>query len=760
MSDGEATARVRVGRARPADVSSGMARVTPDVLQRLGLREGDVASITAARRTAVIVHRLPFDDRGLELIRLDGVQRANAGAGIGDIVELAPVVAVAAERVVLAPVDAPADAAQATDTLRALLLHRVVIAGDMVAATPARVRSAGGPSAAGVQALGFHELRLRVIATEPRDIVRIAVDTHIEVRSEPADAVRRGAPVTYEDLGGLDDAIKQVREVVELPLRHPELFLRLGVDPPRGVLLHGPPGTGKTLLARAVSHEAEATFLYVGGPEIMGPYHGESEKHLREVFERAAAQAPAIIFLDEIDSIAPKRELVRGEIERRVVAQLLALMDGLEPRRGVIVIGATNLPDALDEALRRPGRFDREIAVGVPDARGRREVIAIHTRAMPLAPDVDLATLATATPGFVGADLAALAREAAMDALRRTLADAKVSAHALPAAGLEALRVEMRDFESALKRVQPSALREIMIQTPDVRWSDVGGLEDAQRTLREGIELPLRHPDAFRRLGIRAPRGFLLYGPPGTGKTLLAKAVAREAEANFISAKSADLLSKWYGESERQMARLFARARQVAPAIIFLDEIDALAPQRGDNAGEPAVTDRIVNTLLAELDGLEELRGVIVIGATNRPTLIDPALLRPGRLDELVYVPVPSREGRQHILRVHTARMPLAEDVDLESLASRTEGYTGADLEGLVRRAGLHALRADAESALVPMPCFERALADSRASVTPDIAREYEQIAEELKREGPMGRKRIGFQVAAEPSPSIAEPGR
>ena len=753
MSDGVATARVRVGRARPADVSSGMARLTPEVMQRLGLREGDAIAITGGRRTAAVVYRLPFDDRGLELIRLDGVQRANASAGIGDIVELTPTAAVTAERIVLAPVDAPAAASEATDTLRALLLHRVVLAGDTVAATPARVRTAGAASGLPVQALGFHELRLRVVATEPSDIVRIAAGTRIEVHAQPADAGSDIASVTYEDLGGLDDAIRQVREVVELPLRHPELFRRLGVDPPRGVLLHGPPGTGKTLLARAVSHEAEAQFLYVGGPEIMGPYHGESEKHLRAVFERAAAKTPAIIFLDEIDSIAPKRELARGEIERRVVAQLLTLMDGLEPRRGVIVIGATNLPDSLDEALRRPGRFDREIAVGVPDHGGRREVLAIHTRAMPLDPDVDLDALARATPGFVGADLAALAREAAMDALRRSLAAADVSADPVPAQGLEVLRVESRDFENALRRVQPSALREIMIQTPDVRWEDVGGLEEAQRTLREGIELPLRHPDAFRRLGIRAPKGFLLYGPPGTGKTLLAKAVAREAEANFIGAKAADLLSKWYGESERQIVRLFARARQVAPAIIFLDEIDALAPQRGASAGEPAVTDRVVNTLLTELDGLEELHGVVVIGATNRPTLLDQALLRPGRLDELVYVPVPGREGRLHILRVHTGRMPLGDDIDLETLASRTEGYTGADLEGLVRRAGLHALRGDPSCAIVPMSCFERALADSRASVTPDIAREYEQIAEDLKREGPTGRRRIGFKVAPENSP-------
>jgi transitional endoplasmic reticulum ATPase len=535
--------------------------------------------------------------------------------------------------------------------------------------------------------------------------------------------------------------------MVELPLKHPELFQRLGIDPPKGVLLHGPPGTGKTLLARAVANEADAQFFHIAGPEIMGRHYGESEERLREIFQQAQQQSPSIIFIDEIDSIAPKREEVSGEVERRVVAQLLTLMDGIEPRQHVVIMGATNRVNAIDEALRRPGRFDREIVIGVPSQQGRREVLGIHTRGMPLAEDVDLEEVARITYGFVGADLSALTREAAIDALRRNLPNIDLNKE-IPAEVLEDLRVTRADYMSAMKRVQPSAVREIMIQVPNVGWEDIGGLDKAKQDLREGVELPLRHPEAFRRVGIRPAKGFLLYGPPGTGKTLLAKAVAREAEANFIATKSSDLLSKWYGESEQQVSRLFARARQVAPTVIFIDEIDSLAPHRGGGMGEPAVTERVVNTMLAELDGLEELQGVVVIGATNRPTLLDPALLRPGRFDELVYVPVPDAEGRERILRIHVKEMPLGDDVDLAELAKRTHGFTGADLEDLVRRAGLQALRENLEVREVPMRLFEAALKETRASVTPEMEREYEQIRETLKRESPAGR--IGFHVASD----------
>ena len=535
----------------------------------------------------------------------------------------------------------------------------------------------------------------------------------------------------------MSETIRQLREMVELPVRYPEVFTRLGVDPPRGVLLHGPPGTGKTRLAQAAANESDAHFLTINGPEITGSGYGESEKALREVFEEAAKAEPSIIFIDEIDSIAPKRTQVHGEAEKRLVAQLLTLMDGLHSRSNVVVIAATNRPDAIDEALRRPGRFDREIVIGVPDEAGRREIIAIHTRGMPLGKEVDLKELARTTHGFVGADIAALSREAAIETVRRIMPKLDLEERTIPAEVLETLCVERDDFVEALKRVQPSAMREVMVQMPDIGWDDIGGLDEAQERLKEGIELPLRNPEAFHRLGIRAAKGFLLYGPPGTGKTLLAKAVAKEAEANFISIKSSDLLSKWYGESEQQIARLFARARQVAPCVIFIDEIDSLVPARGASGslGEPQVTARVVNTMLAEMDGMEEMQSVVVIGATNRPALVDPAILRPGRLDELVYVGTPDKAGREHILRIHTAKMPLADDVDLDAIAAETDRFTGADLEDVVRRAGMVAIRSrGADATTVIRADFKEALEDARASVTPEMEGEYAKMKGELKK--------------------------
>jgi transitional endoplasmic reticulum ATPase len=591
----------------------------------------------------------------------------------------------------------------------------------------------------------LQEIRLIVVSTKPSDIVQVGAETSIELLPEYAEPQVRRTDVTYDDVGGIGDTVDHVREMIELPLKHPELFQRLGITPPKGVLLHGPPGTGKTLLARAVANESDASFFSIAGPEIVGRHVGESEERLRTIFEEASEHAPAIVFIDEIDSIAPKRGEARGELERRVVAQLLTLMDGMEPRRNVVVIAATNRLDAIDEALRRPGRFDREIIVGVPDGEGRREILEIHTRGMPLAEDVDLDELARKTYGFVGADLSALAREAAIESLRSVLPRIDLEEPQIPTEILEELRVEAVDFDRALRRVQPSAMREIMIQVPDVGWDDIGGVEDAKRALEEGVELPLKNPEAFRRIGIRPAKGFLLFGPPGTGKTLLAKAVAREAESNFIATKSSDLLSKWYGESEQQVTRLFKRARQVAPAVVFIDEIDSLAPQRGGGLGEPAVTERVVNTLLAEMDGLEELQGVVVIGATNRPTLLDPALLRPGRFDELVYVTIPDLGARRKILGIHVRHMPLDQDVELDELARKTDGYTGADLEDLVRRAGKQALRSDLEVESVSMRFFREALEDSRASVTPEMEKEYRQLAERLKQERADGSRRIGF---------------
>jgi transitional endoplasmic reticulum ATPase len=772
--EGTQKIRLQVAAAKPQDVGKGTARLA---IQSLGVREGDVVELVGKRTTAAIALRPYPDDEGLDIVRLDGLQRANADVSIGDHVEIRPADAKPARRVVLAPAQRNLRLSGSGEALRKTLFGRPLLAGDIVSTSVYQRSPIGGEHGNVPEdvfraffaqpAFALQEIRLRVVSVTPRGIVRVADDTDIELLPEYVEIEEaRRAEVTYDDIGGLGDTITQVREMIELPLKHPELFQRLGIDPPKGVLLHGPPGTGKTLLAKAVAAEADAHFFHIAGPEIMGRFYGESEQRLREVFQQARQQAPSIVFIDELDSIGPKREEAKGEVERRVVAQLLTLMDGLEARQNVVVIGATNRVNAVDEALRRPGRFDREIIIGVPDTSGRLEILSIHTRGMPLGEDVDVAEIARMTYGFVGADLSALAREAAIEALRRKLPEIDLEAKEIPNEVLEGLRVMRDDFTGALKRIHPSALREIMIQVPDVGWDDIGGLEEAKRGLREGIELPLRHPDAFRRLGIRPAKGFLLFGPPGTGKTLLAKAVAREAEANFLAAKSADLLSKWYGESEQQVSRLFQRARQVAPAVIFIDEIDSLAPARGGGVGEPAVTERVVNTILAEMDGLEELQGVVVVGATNRPTLLDPALLRPGRLDELVYVPVPDREARLKILHIHTSEMPLADDVELETLADRTQGYTGADLEDLVRRAGLHTLRESLQSERVPMRLFELALGETRPSVTPEMEEEYRRLVESLKRESPRGR--IGFAAheetravnAAVPPTAATQPAR
>ena len=754
MADEIQGVRLQVANARPEDAGRGVARIGQKVLAELGLHEGQAVEIIGKRHTTAIAVPPYPEDEGLNIIRLDGLQRVNAGVGSGDHVEIRRADVRPATRVVLAPAQKNVRLQGSGDALRRTFFRRPLAAGDVISTSIYSPRAADPRlpeelrGLLNIPAYGLQEIRLVVVSTQPRGIVQVTEQTEVELRpqfEEPKEA--RRADVTYDDIGGLGNTVDQVREMVELPLRHPELFQRLGIDPPKGVLLYGPPGTGKTLLARAVANETEAQFFHIAGPEIMGRHYGESEQRLREVFQEAQQNAPAIIFIDEIDSIAPKRTETRGEVERRIVAQLLTLMDGLEPRQNVVVIAATNRLDAIDEALRRPGRFDREIVIGVPDQDGRREVLAIHTRGMPLDEDVDLDALARATYGFVGADVSALAREAAMDAVRRILPQVNLREGIRPEV-LADLRVTRADFENALKRIQPSALREIMIQVPNVTWEDVGGVQASREQLREGIELPLKHPDAFRRLGIRPAKGFLLFGPPGTGKTLMAKAVAREANANFIATKSSDLLSKWYGESEQQVSRLFARARQVAPTVIFIDEIDSLVPARGGGLGEPQVTERVVNTILAEMDGLEELQGVVVIGATNRPNLLDPALLRPGRFDELVYVPVPDEPGRLHILRIQTREMPLAEDVDLEEIARRTQGYTGADLSDVVRRAGLLALRQDLGSQRIGRAQFEKALTEARASVTPEMEREYEELRSHLKQQGPTRRPRVGFDIS------------
>ncbi len=753
MADSETSKqRLQVANARPEDSGHGIARLPRAVMASLGVQQGDVIEIIGKRTTAARAV-LPYEeDDGLQVVRLDSLLRINADTGTGEFVEVKKADSKPAQRVVFAPAQQNLRLQGSGNALKRSFAGRPLSPGDIVATSgQQQVDRADMPpqlqQMLAAPAYALQEIRLLVVECAPKGIVHIDADTEVELRAEyeePKDS--RRADVTYDDIGGMGETIDQLREMVELPLRYPELFQRLGVDPPKGVLLHGPPGTGKTRLARAVANESSAQFFLINGPEIMGSGYGESEKKLREIFEQAAKAAPSIIFIDEIDSIAPKRGNVSGEAEKRLVAQLLTLMDGLQPRANLVVIAATNRPEAIDEALRRPGRFDREIVVGVPDLRGRREILAIHTRGMPLAPEVDLNELARSTYGFVGADLGALTREAAIDAVRRIMPKLDLETTTIPAEVLDTLSVTRDDFMAAIKRVQPSAMREVMVQMPDVRWADIGGLTDAMVKLKEGVELPLKDPEAFRRLGIRPAKGFLLYGPPGTGKTMLAKAVAREAEANFISVKSSDLLSKWYGESEQQISRLFARARQVAPCIIFIDEMDSLVPARGSGGGgEPQVTERVVNTLLAEMDGVEEMQSVVVIGATNRPTLIDPALMRPGRLDELIYVSVPDQAGRKHILGIHTKKMPLAKDVDLDDLAARTDKFTGADLEDLVRRAGLAALRESLKSKKVTKAHFDAALLETRASVTADMEAEYARIHTQLKTDAFKPVPTIGF---------------
>ncbi len=730
--------RLQVAAARQEESGQGIVRMPRTAFQALGITEGDIVAIEGKRATAAVAMPAYDEDQALEIIRLDGLQRGNAEVGSGEHVTITVATSRPAKRVVFAPAQREMRLQGPAQALKRNFYRKPLVTGDLVATTgqqpvqnmpPQMQRMLNAP------AYALTQIRLSVAATTPKGIVHIDENTEVELRAEFEEPRDPRGRVNYDDVGGIDDTIRQLREMVELPLRYPELFTRLGVDPPKGVLLHGPPGTGKTRLAQAVASESDAEFFTINGPEIMGSGYGDSEKALREVFEKATQAAPAIIFIDEIDSIAPKRDRVAGEAEKRLVAQLLTLMDGLEARSNLVVIAATNRPDAIDEALRRPGRFDREIVIGVPDERGRREILAIHTRGMPLGDRVDMGELAKTTHGFVGADIAALAREAAIDAVRRIMPRLNLDERTVPPEVLDDLCVTREDFLGALKRVQPSAMREVMVQVPDVGWDDIGGVDDAIAMLKEGIELPFRNAEAFARLGIRPAQGFLLYGPPGTGKTLLAKAVAKEAEANFISMKSSDLLSKWYGESEQQIARLFRRARSVAPCVLFIDEIDSLVPARGSGQGEPQVTGRVVNTILAEMDGLEDLQSVVVIGATNRPTLVDPALLRPGRFDELVYVGTPDAKGREQILGIHTAKMPLADDVSLETVAKDTDRFTGADLEDVVRRAGLNALRRDGgDVSEVSAADFADAVKDSRATVTAKMEAEYKKMRGELKK--------------------------
>jgi len=688
----EKIATLRVADALQRDVGRGIARIDPKVVQELGLTSGDVVQITGKRKTNALCWPAHEQDYGKGTVRIDGYLRNNAGVSIDDKVTIRKIDAKIAERLTLAPTE-PLRIVGGEEYLTQLLEGRVLSRGDYVP----------------INIMG-RTVNLVVTNTTPTaEAVIVTEGTEVVVGDQVKEPIRAIPRISYEDIGGLRPVIQKIREMIELPLRHPELFERLGVEAPKGVLLHGPPGTGKTLLARAVASETNANFLSIGGPEIMSKYYGESEERLREVFKEAQENAPSIIFIDEIDSIAPKREEVTGEVEKRVTSQLLSLMDGLQSRGKVVVIGATNRPNAIDPALRRPGRFDREIEIGVPDRDGRLEVLEIHTRGMPLAEDVDLKKLADVTHGFVGADLEALVKEAAIRALRRILPEINLEAQSIPGDILNKIIVKMSDFLDALKEIDPSAMREVLVEIPDVSWDQIGGLEDVKEELREAVEWPLKYPDLFAQLNATPPKGLLLYGPPGTGKTLLAKAVAHESESNFISVKGPELLNKYVGESEKAVREVFRKARQASPCIIFFDEVDSVAPVRGSSGGDSNVTERVISQFLTEMDGLEELRNVVIIAATNRPDIIDSALLRPGRFDRLLFVPPPDLEARRQIFKIHTRKTPLAEDVNLDEMARRTDGYTGADIASLANTAVMLALREHISKAKDPEDAKKRA---------------------------------------------------
>ena len=665
-----------VAEALPKDVGRGIARMDPDVMVRLKVGAGDIVELGPQRKTGLRAMPTYPEQRGQGAIQIDGIARANAQAALGETVEIRRCAFDTATAVVLTPTSAAFDSAKGSDYLGRVLEGLPVTSGDRVRAT----------------LMGGQYREFVVTESTPDGIVLVGPKTRITVKGEGAGSRPEASSITYEDVGGLHEELARIREMVELPLKHPELFERLGIEPPRGVLLYGPPGSGKTLIARAVANETDATFFHVSGPEIIHKFYGESEAHLRAIFEKARAKAPSIIFIDEIDAIATKREDVRGDqaVERRVVAQLLALMDGLEARGQVVVIGATNLPDVLDPALRRPGRFDREIEIDAPDRAGRRGILDIHTRGMPLAPDVDLDSLAETTHGFVGADLAALGREAAMAALRRAMPRLTLEDGQIPYQFLLELEVTMDDFQQALTEVEPSALREVFTEIPDVRWSDIGGLAEAKRVLTETIVWPVKRPDIFKLAGTKPPKGVVLTGPPGSGKTMLAKAVANETGVNFISVKGAELLSKWVGESAKPLRQVIRKARQASPCVIFFDEIDALVPTRGSGA---EVAERVLSQFLTEVDGIEELRGVTVVAATNRPDMLDPALVRAGRLEVMLELTLPDLAARREIFGIHVRGKPLAADVDLDLLAAQSDGASGAEIESICRRATMMAIR-------------------------------------------------------------------
>ncbi len=692
--------KLKVAESLQDDMGKGIARVDTKTRNELGVSSGDIIKIEGKEETTARVWQAYQQDEDRGIIRMDGIVRQNAGASVGETVIVKKLDEVKeAKKISLAPTKKVRFTGDFTEFARRHLKGRPLTKDDKI-----YISVWGQP------------LFFQVVKIKPEDTGRVTANTEINILEETVEELAERPQVTYEDVGGLEEQVLKVREMIEFPLRHPELFKKIGIEPPKGVLLHGPPGTGKTLLAKAVANESDVYFTSIQGPEVVSKFVGQAEENLRKIFKKAKENSPAIIFIDEIDAIASKRDEAVGEVEKRMVAQLLSLMDGMEERGDVIVIGATNRPDTLDPALRRAGRFDREIEIGIPSEDERKEILQIHTRGMPLAEDVDLDKMAKRTHGFVGSDLEALAREAAMKTLRRLFPEIDLEEEQVPIEILEELKVKKKDFEEAFKEVQPSAMREVFVEKPDVSWDDIGGLEKAKEEIKESVEWPIQHPEKFQELGIEPPKGIFLYGPPGTGKTMLAKAVANESEANFILVNGPELLNKYVGESEKSVREIFQKARQSAPCIIFFDEIDSIAPKRGKFQGSH-VTESVVNQLLTEIDGLEELKDVMIIGATNRPDIVDSALLRPGRFSRMIETHAPDQETRKKILEVHTEKVPITKDVDIDKIASETKNYSGADLAAIVQEAGLNALREDREELKVTKEDFEKALEEVEPSL-------------------------------------------
>ncbi len=709
-----------VAEAKNRDVIRGKIRLNNEAMNAIGISTGEIVELVGKKTTAAVAWPAYPEDLSKQIIRMDGVIRKNAGVSLSEKITIRKAEVKQATKVVFAPgeINFSTDFGFVRFVKRKLKGYPLTMKDTVMIPVLGRANP------------------FVVIESDPEGIILISDDTKIEISDKPASDVMSssGVQISYEDIGGLGDVIQKIREMVELPLKHPILFEKLGIDPPKGVLIHGPPGVGKTLIARAVANESDANFITINGPEIMSKYYGESEKKLRNIFRKAEEQAPTIIFLDEIDAIAPSRESTSGEVERRVVAQLLSLMDGMAGRGQVIVIGATNRIGGVDPALRRPGRFDREIEIGVPSFEGRKQILLIHTRGMPLAEDVNIDNYARITHGFVGADLQALTREAAMHTLRRFLPEIDLEQESIPPEILDAMEVTTGDFNEASKEVQPSAMREVMVEIPNISYDDIGGLDEIIQELKETVEWPIKEPEAFERMGITPPAGVLLYGPPGTGKTMLAKAVANESEANFISIKGPELLSKWVGESEKGVREIFRKARLASPSVIFFDEIDSIASRRGMN-GDSSVTERMISQLLTEIDGLESLNNVVILASTNRPDIIDPALLRPGRFDRLVYVKPPGLEGRREILDLYTEKMPLEDDVNLEELSRNLDGFVGSDIQALCREAGLIALREDIDIEKVAHRHFVEAREVVHATMTAAAVEYYEKIEANIKRD-------------------------